>query len=124
MTSTVSCVPNPANAGATVTCTVTCTNVGNAAATGAFCQVTNAAGLPGNPTPACSPSGTVAVGGTLSCTVSFTAAGSLIAVQGGTGATNDVNGGTDPTAGNNPSVTPVSVNAAADMAAVLAITTV
>ncbi|WP_156863836.1 beta strand repeat-containing protein [Casimicrobium huifangae] len=117
MTSTVSCVPNPANAGATVTCTVTCTNVGNAAATGAFCQVTNAAGLPGNPTPACSPSGTVAVGGTLSCTVSFTATGSLIAVQGGTGATNDVNGGTDPTAGNNPSVTPVSVNAAADMAA-------
>ena len=100
MTSTVSCTPNPANAGASVTCTVTCTNVGNASANNAFCQVTNAS-LPG------------ADGGVFAerhggsgrqpeLYVKLRGDGQPDCGTGWHGADNDVNGGTDPTAGNNP----------------------
>ena len=43
MASTVVCTPDPATVGATVSCAVTCTNVGSATALGATCSVTNAA---------------------------------------------------------------------------------
>ena len=105
MVSTTVCTPSTAAEGATVSCTVTCRNQGPSPAVGAICTVPNASALPGAPTPACSPSGTVAVNGLLTCTVSFTmpTPGAQISVQGGTGAVNDSNGGNNPAGGNNPS---------------------
>ena len=105
MRSAVVCTPSPAPSGATVSCTATCTNSGTGPAVGATCSIVNAAGLPGSPTPTCSPSGIVAVNASLTCTVQFTMPtdGSPVNVRAGTGAINDVNGGNDPGAGNNPS---------------------
>lgn len=105
MVSRVSCTPSSATPGTSVTCTVTCTNNGPGAAVNAFCAVTNAATLPGNPTPTCSANSTVALGGTLSCAVTFTlpSTSTPIYVNAGTGADNDANGGSVGTAGNNPS---------------------
>ena len=68
-----------------MTCTVTCTNVGAASANNAFCQVTNAASLPGS-----ADGGVFAErGGAAAAELhgELAATGSLIAVQGGTGAT-------------------------------------
>jgi predicted anti-sigma-YlaC factor YlaD len=111
-TSTTSCLPaNPVAPGAAVSCTVTCTNNGPGAAVGMSCAITNAATLPGAPTPTCSPSANVVSGGTLSCTAGFNAPlNGSVTVNGGSAATNDVNGGTTATAGNNPSSATVSIS--------------
>jgi hypothetical protein len=111
-TSSTSCLPaNPVTPGAAVSCTVTCTNNGPGTAVGMSCAVTNAASLPGAPTPTCAPSANVVSGGTLTCTVNFNAPpNGSVTVNGGSAATNDTNGGNVPTAGDNPSSTTVSTS--------------
>jgi hypothetical protein len=117
MVSSVSCAPNPVIAGASVTCTVSCKNVGDTSASNAFCTVPNAATLPGSPSVAACPSGqTVAAGASLTCPITFIApASGVIVVKGGTGASNDVNGSTAPAGGNNASEAPLAVNPLADL---------
>src|SRR5204863_2788814 len=86
--SAITCSPDPANAGTSVSCTVTCTNVGTVSAGNAFCTFPNAAGLPGSPsTAACPTAQSVAPNAQLSCGISFVA-GATVVVQGGTGADN------------------------------------
>jgi choice-of-anchor A domain-containing protein len=110
--STTSCTPSGSVAPNTaVSCTVTCTNNGPGNAVGMSCAVTNAASLPGSPTPSCSPSANVAVNGTLSCTVGFTTpASGSVTVNGGSAASNDTNGGSVAANGNNPSSTSIDVS--------------
>lgn len=104
MHSTTVCTPSSAAAGASVSCTTTCTNAGSSTALNAFCAMPNAASLPGSPAAACSAPADVPPNGTLSCTLSFAMAGNAsITVAGGTGADNDGNGGADAAAGNNAS---------------------
>lgn len=105
MVSSATCNPSSASSGTHINCTVICTNQGPGTAVNAFCSITDAASLPGAPTPTCAPNANVAVGGTLTCTVNFTipdTSGSII-VNGGTGADNDLNGGNVSRAGNNSS---------------------
>ncbi len=109
MTSATVCTPNPAAAGATVSCTTTCTNSGGHTAFNAFCSMPNASSLPGSPAPVCANPTDLISGGTLTCTVNFAMpASGGINVTGGTGANNDSNGGTSATGGNNPSSTAVT----------------
>jgi hypothetical protein len=110
MVSTVVCLPNPAPAGTTVTCTVTCTNHGPGAAVGAVCQTVGS--LPTSASTTCPVSGNVLNGDLLRCTVTYTATSHPVTITVGTGADNDTNGGSNPSAGNNPSQVSVSEPAA------------
>jgi hypothetical protein len=104
MAPTLSCAPNPAGLGESVSCTLTCTNNASStlAATNPLCSIVNAASLPGAPAPSCSSSvPSLAVGSTLTCTISFNMPASSVEVIGGTGANNDDNGGAVQNAGNN-----------------------
>jgi hypothetical protein len=114
MQSRTVCTPSTAAAGALVACTTTCTNTGSSTALNAFCSISNAASLPGSPSPVCTGPADVSSQGALSCTVSFNmpASGSLT-VLGATGADNDSNGGSDGALGNNPSSAAVSTQTAA-----------
>ncbi len=114
MQSSTVCTPSTAAAGALVACTTTCTNTGSSTALNAFCSISNAASLPGSPSPVCTGPATVPSQGVLSCTVSFNlpASGS-VTVLGATGADNDSNGGSDGALGNNPSSAAVSTQTAA-----------
>ena len=114
MVSAIACTSNPAAPGASIRCTVTCTNNGLSAAVGASCSAPNSSTLPGYVAGGCPLSGlTVLSGGVISCNFLFIAPqNGTLTVRGGTGATNDTNGGTDPASGNNVSSVSVSVSVA------------
>ncbi|TDS85228.1 THxN family PEP-CTERM protein [Comamonas sp. JUb58] len=114
MQSSTVCTPGSAAAGTLVVCTTTCSNIGSSTALNAFCSISNAASLPGSPSPVCTGPAAVPSQGVLSCTVSFKlpASGS-VTVLGATGADNDSNGGSDGALGNNPSSAAVSTQTAA-----------
>lgn len=112
-TSSMACVPNPANPTQSVTCTLTCTNNGPGAAVGASCQFTGTlpAGVTANSCSTPVTSASLAVNGTLSCALTFPAPlNGSVTVTGGSSASNDTNGGNVATAGNNPSSATVGVN--------------
>ncbi len=112
-TSSMACVPNPANPTQSVTCTLTCTNNGPGVAISASCQFTGTlpAGVSANSCSAPVTSVSLAVNGTLSCALTFPAPlNGSVTVTGGSSASNDTNGGNVATAGNNPSSATVGVN--------------
>jgi hypothetical protein len=112
-TSAITCVPNPAAPGASVTCTLTCTNNGPGAAIDAGCNFTGTlpGGVTANTCPATSASQGTGSANALSCSITFPApANGSVVVNGGSSAVNDSDGGNDPTAGNNDSTTTLNVS--------------
>ena len=110
-TSAMVCTPSTAAPGASVTCTLTCTNDGPNSALAATCSLTGTLppGITANSCPATS-AASLPVAAQLTCEVSFTAPlTGAITVTGGSGASNDNNGAADPTTGNNPSSGTVNV---------------
>jgi len=103
LTSSISCSPNPATAGSSVSCTLTCTNdsvSATAAATSARCEFSSgvpASGVTSNSCPATADP-LLAIGDSISCAVTFTpGTAGQVTLEGTASATNESNTGNNDT---------------------------